>query len=148
MLKSITYLFSIIIFITLSNSCTDYTSYIECKINGDTFREESVVEAQYISFGSATGCFLQANGNPWTIKIRTNLNVPGVYECTEGSNSPGYIEFSNGVQTFTTNDEDATGNIELIQVGSNLVEGYFSGTLVSGSTTLIVQNGEFSSRAF
>lgn len=130
------------------SSCKEYTPYLQCKINGDTFRVETTVSGQYLNNGSFTQCYIQADGTPWDINIRTNGNIPGIYNFSIGSNAPGLLEFYDGSQLFTSNNISATGQIELIQAGSNLLEGYFSGEIVSGSSTLLITEGEFSARAY
>lgn len=132
----------------LFSSCNEYTPYLQCKVNGDTFRVETTVNGQYLNNGSFTQCYIQADGTPWDVNIRTNGNVPGTYLFSIGSNTPGLLEFYNGIQLFTSNNVSATGQIQLIQAGSNLVEGYFSGEIVSGSSTLLISEGEFSARAY
>ncbi|MCX7744417.1 MAG: hypothetical protein N2167_07625 [Flavobacteriales bacterium] len=132
----------------LFTSCKEYTPYLQCKVNGDTFRVETTVNGQYLNNGSFTQCYIQADGTPWDVNIRTNGNTPGTYVFSTGSGAPGLLEFYNGSQLFTSNNLSATGQIELIQVGSNLLEGYFSGEIVSGSSTLLISEGEFSARAY
>jgi hypothetical protein len=109
---------------------------------------ETTVNGQYLNNGSFTQCYIQADGTPWDINIRTNGNIPGTYSFSIGANAPGLLEFYNGSQLFTSNHVSATGQIELIQAGSNIVEGYFSGEIVSGSSTLLISEGEFSARAY
>lgn len=132
----------------LISSCKEYTPYLQCKVNGDVFRVETSVSAQYLNNGSFTQCYIQADGAPWDVNIKTNGNVPGVYNFSIGISAPGLLEFYNGSQLFTSNHVSATGKIELIQAGSNLLEGYFSGEIVSGSATLLINEGEFSARAY
>lgn len=129
-------------------SCKEYTPYLQCKVNGDIFRVETSVSAQYLNNGPFTQCNILADGVPWDVNIKTNGNVPGIYNFSVGISAPGLLEFYNGSQLFTSNHGSATGKIELIQAGSNLVEGYFSGEIVSGSSTLIISEGEFSARAY
>ncbi len=139
--------YALLITILLS-SCKEYTPYLQCKINGDNFRVENTLSAQYLNMGSFTQCYIQADGTPWDVNIRTNGNIPATYIFSTGSSTPGLLEFYNGSQLFTSNHVSATGQIELIQAGSNIVEGYFSGELVSGNSTLLISQGEFSARAY
>lgn len=139
---------STLLFAILLSSCKEYTPYLQCKVNGDAFRVEATVNGQYLNNGSFTQCYIQADGTPWDVNIRINGNIPGTYIFSIGSNTPGLLEFYNGSQLFTSNHVSAAGQIELIQAGSNLLEGYFSGEIVSGSATLLISEGEFSARAY
>lgn len=139
--------FLITAFSLLLISCKEYVPYISCKVNGVPYRVETDIAAQYISNGSMSQCFIQANGTQWDIIIRTQANVQGNYAFGYGSSPQALVEFYDG-SLFTSNYLGTSGNVELIQVGSSLVEGYFSGTLKSDNIILTISDGEFTSRAY
>jgi len=145
-MKRIIWMFAVIMM--LATSCKEYVPYVSCRINGTAYRIEQQVSAQYISNGSTAQCFVQANGTPWSIIIRTNMNVQGTYSFGYSTAPQALIEFYDGSQLFTSNYLGTSGSVELIQVGSSLVEGYFSGSLQYGSSTLTLTQGEFTSRAY
>lgn len=129
-------------------SCNEYQPFIECNINGNPVKIEGigVVLAAYTGGTSTVG----GNGTPYAINIRFNTMIPGTYDC--GPGGLGTIEIFNQTssQTFSSNNAGGSGSIEALTAGSNLIEGYFSGTLKNSSSTeqLVVTNGTFSGRAY
>jgi hypothetical protein len=129
-------------------SCNEYQPFIECTINGSSYKIEGigVVLAAYTGGTSSVG----GNGTPYAINIRFNTMIPGTYDC--GPGGLGTIEIFNQTssQTFSSNNAGGSGTIEALTAGSNLIEGYFSGTLKnsSGTEQLVVTNGTFSGRAY
>jgi len=130
-------------------SCKEYEPIIRCQVNGTEVLIEGngTVLAQYVNMG---GGFVRSsvggdNGNT-SVNIRFDGNTPGNYSC--GLSASGVIDVYHNGQSYTTDETGGSGNINVVQAGNNLIEGYFSGSLWSGTEEMVVTDGMFSGRAY
>lgn len=128
--------------LALLASCNEYKPFVECTIDGTVVRIETTVAATYVG-NVAT---VAGDGGTTDINVRFNGTTPGNYTC--GSTGNATIEVYTNSTTYTTTSLSGSGTVQVITAGNNLIEGYFSGQLYSGTDNIIVTNGSFSGRAF
>lgn len=140
--------FSLIVLAVILLSSCEYKPFIECSINGTLVRIEGngTVLAGYTNGISTVG----GPGTSYDINIRFNGMIGGTYPC--GSGGTGVIKVFNHTSntTFSTEYSNGSGSINVVSAGSNLIEGYFSGTLKtsSGGDQVVITDGSFSGRAY
>lgn len=128
--------------ISLLSSCKEYKPFIACTIDGTPIRIETSVAATYVGNISTVA----GDGGDTDVNVRFSAMSPGNYTC--GTSGNGTIEIFMNSTTYTTNATNGSGTIQVITAGNNLIEGYFSGQLYSGSDHIVVTNGSFSGRAY
>lgn len=142
-------LYTVLAFLSLFLfSCKEYEPFVECKVNGELILIERTVLAGYTNNGTYTTSTVFAEGENADIRLQVRGNFPAIYNCTPDG-SAATIEVYRDSKLYTTAATGGEGTIRLIQAGTNLIEGYFNGTLVyDGNEQIVITDGLFSGRAY